>query len=482
VVTSDCLGPEEVVIDGVNGRVVPTGDAAALAGALRSLVVDRQALAQLRAGAAAAPVALRTVTDHVDALLEIYAADPPPARTPRTVGFVVGVDGEAARWRAHHAREALALTDGPWGPIAHHLEPDLEERMAGCDIVMVQQAPATPAMLSAIRSLRSHGVLVVFDAGDDLDAAAFLGSAPCDGVIASTPATADRIAASTDVRSVVVADAAGLVELQLAESARAATPAARTGRRVRVGYLSETVSDQADLDLLSPTLADLLDRHRHVEVLVVGPLQLGAGLLRFGARVKRLDTPDWRVVFALMRDIDINLSPAPTDSSGHDGSLRSWLNASLVEVATIASTSGAAADVVEHGRTGLLCASRDERSAALDRLVTDDALRSRLGAAARRKVELHHSPHVTARRYRDAFDALDRRDPTDRRPATTTAGAVAPPASSVVPLAPYDLGDAIIGDAVVGDASAVAGGTSGGVRVRHLVGRVRHLVGRVRRG
>jgi hypothetical protein len=312
-------------------------------------------------------------------------------------------------------------------------------------------------------------------------------------VIASTPATADRIAASTDIRSVVVADAAGLVELQLAELARTATPDARTGRRVRVGYVSETVSDQADLHLLSPTLADLLDRHQHVEVVVVGPLQLGAALLRFGARVERLDTPDWQGVFALMRDIDINLSPAPTDSSGHDGSLRSWLNASLVEVATVASTSGAAADVVEHRRTGLLCASLDERRAALDRLVTDDALRARLGAAARRDVELHHSPHVTARHYRDAFDVLDHRDPADRplAPATPSAGAVAPPASSVVPLAPYDLGDAIIGDAavgdaVVGDASAVAGGTGGGVRVRRrvgrLVGRVRHLVGRVRHG
>ena len=31
VITSDCLGPEEVVRHGENGFVVPTGDAAALA-------------------------------------------------------------------------------------------------------------------------------------------------------------------------------------------------------------------------------------------------------------------------------------------------------------------------------------------------------------------------------------------------------------------------------------------------------------------
>ena len=42
VVTSDCLGPEEVVLHGQNGLVVPTGDATALAAAMRRLVEDRQ--------------------------------------------------------------------------------------------------------------------------------------------------------------------------------------------------------------------------------------------------------------------------------------------------------------------------------------------------------------------------------------------------------------------------------------------------------
>ena len=36
VITSDCLGPEEVVTEGRNGLVVPTGDAAALAAAMRN--------------------------------------------------------------------------------------------------------------------------------------------------------------------------------------------------------------------------------------------------------------------------------------------------------------------------------------------------------------------------------------------------------------------------------------------------------------
>ncbi len=109
---------------------------------------------------------------------------------------------------------------------------------------------------------------------------------------------------------------------------------------------------------------------------------------------------------------------------------------------------------IHHGRTGLVCSSPDEWAAALDQLVGDAALRARLGAAARRQVELHHSPHLTARRYRDAFDALDDRRAVGRRELrrATSAPPVCNSADddrSAVALASYDLGAASIGDAVV---------------------------------
>ena len=48
VVTSDCVGPEEVVRHGVNGLIVPTGDVAALAAAIERVVTDRQLLLSLQ--------------------------------------------------------------------------------------------------------------------------------------------------------------------------------------------------------------------------------------------------------------------------------------------------------------------------------------------------------------------------------------------------------------------------------------------------
>ena len=72
VVTSDCLGPQEVVEHGVNGLVVPTGDAPALAAAMRSLVEDRALLARLRRAARAHPPRLRDPGEHVDSLVARY--------------------------------------------------------------------------------------------------------------------------------------------------------------------------------------------------------------------------------------------------------------------------------------------------------------------------------------------------------------------------------------------------------------------------
>jgi glycosyltransferase involved in cell wall biosynthesis len=81
VVTSDCVGPEEVVTDGTNGLVVPTGDAEALARAMGRLIDDRGLLARLLSGARANPPPRRDPVEHAASLVDRYRAlvrRPPP--------------------------------------------------------------------------------------------------------------------------------------------------------------------------------------------------------------------------------------------------------------------------------------------------------------------------------------------------------------------------------------------------------------------
>jgi phosphatidylinositol alpha-mannosyltransferase len=93
VVASDIAGYRDVVRDGVDGLLVPRGDGAALAEALRGLWLDPDRHAALARGAAArAPrYAWPRVADEV---LDAYAdaiAMPAPASVPRRVGERVGV-------------------------------------------------------------------------------------------------------------------------------------------------------------------------------------------------------------------------------------------------------------------------------------------------------------------------------------------------------------------------------------------------------
>jgi glycosyltransferase involved in cell wall biosynthesis len=150
VVCTDTLGPEEAVTHGRNGLVVPAGDAAALAAAIRALADDRDLLARLRDSD---PPVVRSVSEQVLGLEGLYATllaapepaagrplphDPPvpgpvpapvararpvgePARRPgptadqpviRRVLFVAGIEGAPLRYRACDASASRSRSAG----------------------------------------------------------------------------------------------------------------------------------------------------------------------------------------------------------------------------------------------------------------------------------------------------------------------------------------------------------------------------------
>jgi glycosyltransferase involved in cell wall biosynthesis len=72
VIASDCLGPTEVVQDGVNGMIVPMGDDVALSEAMQRLIDDRELLERLRSGARSDPPELRRPAEHAGSLVGRY--------------------------------------------------------------------------------------------------------------------------------------------------------------------------------------------------------------------------------------------------------------------------------------------------------------------------------------------------------------------------------------------------------------------------
>jgi glycosyltransferase involved in cell wall biosynthesis len=461
VITTDCLGPEEVVLDGINGLVVPTGDAAALAEAMRSLIDDRGLLARLRRGVREHPVAIRSTAEHVDALLEAAAATPPvAARARRNVAFVVGADGAIARYRVHHPSEALALHGGT-GRIAHYLDPALDRIADGMDAVVLQRVPATMHLLDLIGRWRAAGTLVVFDVDDLIVDPDLIDSIPglanltaaerdlyldglhryrttsehCDGVIVPTTALAESVASTTGLPVAVVPNALGLVELRLAAAARSRRAA--TSDRVTLAYFSGSDTHQPDLDLLVGPLTQVLADRPEVDLLVVGPVTTGAELAAFGERVRHREFQPWDRLYGQLADVDVNLAPLVLPSTFNEAkSAIKWLEAAAVGVPTVASASGAFTDAIDPDVTGVLCRSADDWIDALTAMVDDPRRRRRIGRAAQRRAELHHGPHITAVRYAAALDELiGRRSP--QRSSTWTVRAPDERAPSAPPLDAY---------------------------------------------
>src|SRR5262249_9543357 len=121
VVCTDTLGPEEVVVSGVNGLIVPAGDVDLRADALRALGANPNLLADLRKGSDA-PVAIRSLSEQVEGLerwmskLVAGSQEAPQRGAPagpvalhrpiRRVAWACGITGAPLRYRARLAAEA----------------------------------------------------------------------------------------------------------------------------------------------------------------------------------------------------------------------------------------------------------------------------------------------------------------------------------------------------------------------------------------
>jgi len=99
-----------------------------------------------------------------------------------------------------------------------------------------------------------------------------------------------------------------------------------------------------------------------------------------------------------MADVVVN------SSVSEGGMANSVLEALSLGRAVLASDIEGNRSLIDHERTGLLFRDRDDLTVQAERLVGDAALRARLGAAGRARIERDYPPH----REIDAYVALYR--------------------------------------------------------------------------
>lgn len=487
VLCTDTLGPEEVVVDGHNGIIVPAGDAGALAAALGRLARDQALVARLRAGAAA-PLAVRSLDQQVDGLEARFeqlispeirveshargrtsprisrAGDPSagPAAGPGAVGrvvFATGIDGAPLRYRARLPAEALALV-GVQAEVRHYRDPELLAAAIQADVVVCYRVPATVAILELIEACHGAGVAVAFDVDDLIfdpelrDQIPALRLLPPDeaelwmqGVTRyrTTLEACDAFIGSTDLLVERAAELTGLpahrfdngVGLELARASDAALARPRRPGPPRVGYLSGTITHDEDWRFVEPAVVEILDRHPDLELWLVGHLPEDPALTRFGPRVVRTGFRPWTQLPEVLRDLDVNLAPLePGAAFNQAKSAIKWLEAALCATPTVASPTDPFRQAISDGVDGRLAGTVEEWVDALDAVLDDEASRLAMGARARRHALLDWSPALQGARYHRILTEIAAAGPRPNSASSWTPVVLDEP-SLVVALEPY---------------------------------------------
>jgi len=149
--------------------------------------------------------------------------------------------------------------------------------------------------------------------------------------------------------------------------------------------------------------------NRRVRALLVGDGPLRAEL---EAQVRKLNLHDEVVFLSSLPQAElfplIKASDLFVFSSISEGFPLAPAEAMMLERCVVATRVGGVPDLIEDGISGLLVepANAPALAGAIERVLSDDALRSRLGRAARARIETHFSDDVIAARIEEFYRSL----------------------------------------------------------------------------
>ncbi|HEX5731473.1 MAG TPA: glycosyltransferase family 4 protein [Blastocatellia bacterium] len=181
--------------------------------------------------------------------------------------------------------------------------------------------------------------------------------------------------------------------------------------RIVVGWMGSSTS-QTHLEAFAPVLSRL-SRFPGVELRIVSDREPHLIEIPFAWRPWAADAE-----VGELAQFDIGIMPMPDDPWSHGKCAMKALLYMSMGVPTICSAVGANSDLIRHNENGLLAASPEDWLEAARMLISDPALRERLGRAGRKTVEQHYSMRHCARLFASVvYETLERKEAVGLRPS-----------------------------------------------------------------
>ncbi|MBL8360607.1 MAG: glycosyltransferase [Rubrivivax sp.] len=283
------------------------------------------------------------------------------------------------------------------------LVPDLADR---ADLLVICRTRYDHRVAQLIASFRARGRRVLYDTDDlvfdpayahllvttlDLDPrdprvwndwfayTARLGATlgACDGAITTTPALAERLRACADVPVAIVPNFLNREQLALSDRLFEAKSDARLGEDglVHLGYFSGSPSHNRDFAMVVPALQTLLDEDPGLGVVVVGFIEPGPALERFGSRVRKVEFQDYVNLQRLIARVEYNLMPLQYNVFTHCKSELKYFDAAVVGTVSVASPTASYRAAIRHGDNGWLAQSHQWLAVLRQALAARDGYR-----------------------------------------------------------------------------------------------------------
>ena len=153
---------------------------------------------------------------------------------------------------------------------------------------------------------------------------------------------------------------------------------------LQIVITSGTLSHKQILnETIFPVLVKILESHTTIQLLIIGHIEIGAGLKEFGQRIESVPFTDYSTYLKLLKASDIALVPLEVHPTTHGKSAIKWMEASLCGVTCICSPVRAYTDVISHGETGLIAETAEQWHQAITSLINDPSKSRLMGQKAR---------------------------------------------------------------------------------------------------
>ena len=162
--------------------------------------------------------------------------------------------------------------------------------------------------------------------------------------------------------------------------------------RITLGYFHKQDALDTDFDLCAPVVLSLLKQHPKLDLIMVGNVELDSLWECVADRVTHIPFIDFYTSPSIYRCLDINLAPIRDGNSFSESkSVVGYIESGIMGIPTVASASVEHSKIIRNGDNGFLCQNEHDWNSVLERLISDEHERGRIGENAKFDVIEKHS-------------------------------------------------------------------------------------------